>query len=112
MAELMIVGRVSGTEANGAGVGIELSVANGSIVGDPRSDVEGLSDGDGELKLSAIGAALTSTFMATKTPMTHRPRTPNTGNASKARENNEGRRDRMPRVCGTRPWRAFHPEAG
>jgi hypothetical protein len=50
--------------------------------------------------------------MATKTPMTHRPRTPNTGNASKARENNEGRRDRMPRVCGTRPWRAFHPEAG
>jgi hypothetical protein len=103
MAELMIVGRLSGKEADGAGVDIAVSVANGSAIGDPGSDGARLSDGDGELKLSAIGAALTSTFMAMKTPTTDRPKTPTTGNASKDRENNEGRRCLIPRVCGTGP---------
>jgi hypothetical protein len=111
MAELMIVGRLSGNEADGARLGMKVSVANGSTFGDPRSDGEGPADGDGELKLTAIGAALTSTFMATKTTTTHRPKTPTTGNASKARENREGRRDLIPRVCGTGPRRASEQEA-
>jgi len=64
----------------------------------------------GGLLAVTIGTALTSTFMATKTPAMPTPMTAKTGATSRPRSRGDFLRALILRVCGTQAPAAFLPE--
>jgi hypothetical protein len=107
--ELMSVGPPLGSDAAGAALG------RGTSVGSNRADGAGANEGptlplgDGLLAVT-IGTALTSTFMATKTPAMPMPITAKAGATSRPRSKADFLRALILRVCGTQAEAAFPPE--
>ena len=108
-ADLMMVGFVAGTDAVGAGVRNGVSVTTGRIDGVVGKVGPGLGDGVG--LATAMGAHVTRTFMAMKTPAMPTPTTAKIGTASRARPKRDLRRVNMPRVCRSAARSAAAPRS-
>jgi hypothetical protein len=105
----MIVGPPLGSDAAGAALSVSAGVGISRADGVAANEGPTLPLGDGLLAVT-IGTALTSTFMATKTPAMPTPMTAKMGTTSRPRSRADFLRALILRVCGTQAEAAFLPE--